>query len=93
MESTNGQRCVNGCTQEQSVGVDAVVGHNLALLASLGAHNIEQKQIPSCNVSNEVNSHPAIRRTFGSSNDMTKSERLGDRVSVTQCTALAVSML
>ena len=93
MESTNGQRCANGCTQERSVGADAVVGHNLALLSSLEAHNTEQTQIPSCDVGDEVNGHPAIKRTFGSSNEMTKFERLDDRVSVIQCTALAISML
>ena len=89
MESTNGQRCANGCTQERSVGADAVIGHNLALLSSL----TEQTQIPSCDVGDEVNGHPAIKRTFGSSNEMTKFERLDDRVSVIQCTALAISML
>ena len=59
MESTNGQTRVNGCIQEQSVGVDAVVGHNMALLSSLEDHNTEQKQMPSRKMGEESNSDAA----------------------------------
>ena len=93
MESINGQRRVNGCAHGPSVGADAVVGHNVVLLSSLEDHNAEQKQIPSCNVGDEGNSYPAIRSTVLSSNDMTKLERLDDRVSVFQCTALVVGTI
>ena len=89
MESTNGQRRVNGRAQGQPVGADAMVGHIVVLVSSLEAHNIKQKQIPLYNMDDEVNSHPTIRRAVRSSNDMTKFERRDDRVSVSQCTALA----
>ena len=82
MESTNGQRCVNGCAQGQSVGTDAVVGHNIALLSSPKAHNTIQEQMPSSHMGDEVNSHPASRAAKGSSNDKTKYERLDNRVSL-----------
>ena len=93
MESTNGQRCVNGCAPSQSVGTDAAVGHNLVLLSSPEAHNTGQEQIASCNMGDEVNSHPAISGVIGSSNDKTKYERLDNRVSLIQCIALSVSII
>ena len=93
MESTNSQRCVNGRTQDQSVGTDAVVGHNAVLLSSMEAQNTGQEHTPSCNMGDEVNSHPAIRTALISSNDKTKFERLDDRVSRIRCIALAVNIL
>ena len=93
MESTNGQRCVNRRVPGQSVGADTVVGHNGIPLSPLEAHNTKQKQINLCNTGDEVNSHPAMRRAVKSSDNMTKFELLEDRVSVSQCTASAVSIL
>ena len=93
MESTNSQICVNERVQGHSVGADAMVSHIMVFLSSLEAHNTQQKQIPSCNMGDEVNSHPAMGRALGSSNDMTKRELLDDRVSVSQCTVLSVSIL
>ena len=93
MESTNGQKCVNGRAQGQSVSTDAVVGHNVVLLSSPEAHNTGQEQIPSCSMGDEVNSHPAISAVIGSSNDKTKYERLDNRVSLIRCIALVISIL
>ena len=93
MESTNSQRCVNERVQGHSVGANAMVSHIMVFLSSLEAHNTQQKQITWGNMDDEVNSHPVMRRTDGSSNDMTKFERRDDRVSVSQCTALDASIL
>jgi len=93
MESTNSQKCVNERAQGQSVNANAMVGHIMVLLSALEAHNTQQKQVTSCNMDDKVNSHPTIRRAAGSSNDMTKFERRDDRVSVSQCTALAAGIL
>lgn len=84
MGSTNGQSCVNERAQGHSAGVNGMVGHLMALLSTLEAHNTQQKQISSCYMDEEVNSHPAIGRAVESSNDMTIFERRDDRVSVNQ---------
>ena len=84
---------MNGRAQDQSVGTNAGVGHKAVLLASLEAHNTGQEQISSCNMGDEVNSHPAFRAAYGSSNDKTKFERIDGRVSRIRCIALAVSIL
>ena len=93
MESTNSQRCMNEHVQGHCIGANAMVGHMMVFLSSLEAHNAQQKQITWGNMDDEVNSHPAIRRTVGSSNDMTKFERRDDRISVSRCTALDASIL
>ena len=93
MKSTNGQRCVDGRAQGQSVGVKVVVSDTAVLLSSLEALNTEQKRIPSCNMGNGVNSDPAFRAARGSSNDRTKFERPDGRVSLFQRMALFLSIL
>jgi hypothetical protein len=93
MGSTNGQRRVDGRAQGQSVGANAVVGYNAVHLSSLETHNIEQKQMPSCNMGEEVNGHPTIKGVVGSSNSKTKFERLGDEVGLIHCVVLSVSIL
>ena len=93
MKSTNGQRCVDGRAQGQSVGANVVVDHTAVLLSSLEALNTEQNKIPSCNMGDEVNNDPAFRTARGSSNDRTKFERLDCRVSLIQSIALLISIL
>jgi hypothetical protein len=93
MEPTNSQSSATGRAQGQSVGANAVVGHNMVLLSSLDAHKTGQEKLPSCKIGDEVNSHPAIRAAVRSSNDMTKFEQFDDRVGLIQRIALAVSIL
>jgi len=93
MEFTSCQSSMNGRAQEQSLGTDAVGSNNVVSLSPLETHNTGQEYVPSCNMGDEVNSHPAINGAIGSSNDKTKFERLDDRVSPNQCIALSVSIL
>lgn len=93
MESIDDQRCVDGRAQGQSVGVDAAVRCNPALLSSLEAHHIGQKQKPPCNMADRVNGCPAITAVDGSSEHKIKFERVDDRVSLNYCIALATSIL
>ena len=59
MKSTDGQICVDGPAQGQSVGA-TVVGCRAILPSSVEAPNTERKQTPSCNMGEEDNSGPAI---------------------------------
>ena len=58
MEFTDGQKCVDGRAQRQSIGTNVVVRYTVVLLPSLGAPNSENTKMPSCNMGQEDNSGP-----------------------------------
>lgn len=58
MESTDGQSCMNGRAEGQSLGADEVVGYTAVLPSSLEALKTEAWQLPLCNMDEGVNGDP-----------------------------------
>ena len=62
MESTNGQRCLDGHTQGRPTSTNLVVGDTAVLPPSLEAPISDNIQMSSCNMGEEDNSDPATVR-------------------------------